>query len=56
MLRDTNEDMAFAVSSEEQRICFTFESYRKKNAPENHVALQDVCGNSALFYSHLAKK
>ena len=52
--RDTNEDMTAAFSSEVQRTFITFESYRNKNAREIHVALQEVCDNSALSYSQVA--
>ena len=49
-LGDTSEDMAVPFSSEEQHIYIKFESYRKKNVWKIHVALQEVCGNSALSY------
>ena len=43
--------MAVAFSSEEESIYTKFESYRKKNTRGIYVALQEVCGNSALSYS-----
>ena len=46
---DTNQDMAVAFSSKEQRMCIKFESYRKKYVREIHVALMEVYGNSALL-------
>ena len=50
---DTNEDMAIAFSSEEQRIYI--KSYHKKTAGEFHVALQESCGNNALSYAPAAR-
>ena len=46
---DISEDMVVMFSSEEQCIYSKFEFYQKKNAWEIHVALQEVCGNSAFF-------
>ena len=40
---------------EEQCIYIKFEFYRKKNAQEINIALQEVCGNSALSYSQVAR-
>ena len=53
--RDTGEDIAVAVSSEEQRIYIKIESYRKKKAREIHVTLEEVCGKSALSNSQVAR-
>ena len=47
--------MVVAFSSEEQRIYIKFKSYRRKNAREIHIALQEVCSNSSLAYSHYAR-
>ena len=37
--------MKVAFSSEDQLIYIMFESYRKNNAQEIHVALHEVCGS-----------
>ena len=47
--------MAVVFSSEQQCIYIKFESYRKKNAREIHVALQEVCGNSVISYLQVAR-
>ena len=52
---DTNEGMVAAFSSDEQCIYIKFESYHKKDAREIQVTLQEVCGNSALSYSQVAR-
>ena len=53
--RDTSEDMSVALSLEEQRIYIKFESFCQKNAWKIHVALHEICGNSALSYSQVAR-